>query len=138
MPGMLERLRDATNSHDAALMASLFAEDYQSSQPLHPSRAFGGRAQVLANWSSVFEGVPDFTSELVASSVAGETEWGEWDWRGRYTDGSPFAMRGVTIIVVRDGLIAEARLYMEPVEHGDGDIHVAVQQLYKPPAAPSP
>jgi hypothetical protein len=27
---------------------------------------------------------------------------------------------------------------MEPVEHGDGDIHVAVQQLYKPPATPSP
>ena len=126
------------NSHDAPLMASLFADDYQSAQPLHPSRAFGGRAQVLANWTSVFEGVPDFASELVASSVDGETEWGEWDWRGQHTDGSPFAMRGVTIVVVRDGLIAEARLYMEPVELGDGDIHVAVQQLYKPPAPPSP
>jgi ketosteroid isomerase-like protein len=135
---MLERLREATNSHDATRMASLFAEDYQSAQPLHPGRAFGGRAQVLANWSSVFEGVPDFTSELVASSVEGETEWGEWDWRGRHTDGSPFAMRGVTILVVRDGLIAEARLYMEPVELDGGDIEAAVQQLYKPPVPPSP
>lgn len=132
MNGMLERLRDATNSHDAGRLASLFAEDYQSAQPLHPSRAFGGRAQVLANWSSVFEGVPDFTSKLVASSVAGETEWGEWDWRGRHTDGSPFAMRGVTILVVRDGLILEGRLYMEPVDVAGGDIDVAVQQLYKP------
>ena len=76
MTGMLELLRDAMNAHDAARMAALFAEDYQSAQPLHPSRAFGGRAQVLANWSSVFEGVPDFVSQLVASSVDGETVYG--------------------------------------------------------------
>ena len=134
---MHERLRDATNSHDAGRMASLFAEDYQSTQPLHPQRAFGGREQVLENWTSVFEGVPDFTSELVASSSDGETEWGEWDWRGRHTDGSPFAMRGVTILVVRDDLIAAARLYMEPVDLEGGDIGAAVQELYKPPASPS-
>jgi len=119
-------------------MASLFAEDYRSAQPLHPGRAFGGRAQVLTNWSSVFEGVPDFTSELVASASEGEAEWGEWDWRGRHKDGSPFAMRGVIILVVRDGLIAEGRLYMEPVEEDDEDIDAAVQRLYKPPASPSP
>ena len=134
MATMLERLRDATNSHDPERLAALFAEDYRSAQPLHPSRAFGGRAQVLANWSSVFEGVPDFTSELVASAVDGDTEWGEWDWRGRHPDGAPFAMRGVTILVVRDGLIAEARLYMEPVEPDGGDIDTAVQELYQPPA----
>ena len=129
---MLELLRDAMNSHDAARMASLFAEDYVSTQPLHPDRDFRGRAQVLVNWSSVFEGVPDFTAELVACSVSGETEWGEWDWRGRHSDASPFAMRGVTALVVRDGRIAEGRLYMEPVELRGGDIDAAVQELYKP------
>lgn len=78
MTTMLERLRDAANAHDAELLASLFAPDYRSTQPLHPSRGFGGSSQVLENWSSVFEGVPDFTSELVASAVNGDTEWGEW------------------------------------------------------------
>ncbi|MFL6001321.1 MAG: hypothetical protein ACJ72P_00785 [Nocardioides sp.] len=48
-------------------------------------------------------------------------------------DGSPFAMRGVTILVVRDGLIAEGRLYLEPVDAEGGDIEEAVQELYKPP-----
>jgi ketosteroid isomerase-like protein len=134
---MHERLREATNSHDAAGMALLFAEDYQSAQPLHPQRAFGGRAQVLENWTAVFEGVPDFTSDLVASTSDGETEWGEWDWRGRHTDGSAFAMRGVTILTVRNDLIAAGRLYMEPVEANGGDIDAAVQDLYKPPAPPS-
>ena len=131
---MLERLRDATNARDAQRLASLIAPDYRSVQPLHPSRGFGGSSQVLENWSSVFEGVPDFSSTLVASAVQGDTEWGEWDWQGHHLDGSPFAMRGVTILVIRDGLIAEGRLYMEPVEMGGGDIAAAVQELYKAPS----
>ncbi len=130
---MLEQLNSAANAHDSQRLASLFAEDYRSKQPLHPGRGFGGRAQVLENWSSVFEGVPDFGSELVTSSVDGEIEWGEWHWRGHHVDGSAFAMRGVTILVVRDGLIAEGRLYLEPVEADGGDIEAAVQELYKPP-----
>jgi len=93
----------------------------------------GGSSQVLENWSSVFAGVPDFNSELVASAVDGDTEWGEWSWSGHHVDGSPFAMRGVTIFVVRDGLVTEGRLYMEPVEAGGGDIAAAVQELYRPP-----
>jgi ketosteroid isomerase-like protein len=135
---MLVRLRDATNSHDARRVASLFAEDYRSAQPLHPGRAFGGRAQVFENWSSVFHGVADFTSELVAASVDGDTEWGEWEWRGHHTDGSTFAMRGVTVLVVRDDLVAQARLYMEPVDPHSGDIDAAVHELYKPPQQSAP
>jgi ketosteroid isomerase-like protein len=129
----VERLRDAVNAHDVQRLTALFAEDYQSSQPLHPGRGFTGSAQVLENWSSVFDGVPDFNAELLASSVDGEVEWGEWLWQGHHVDGSPFAMRGVTILVVRDGLIAEGRLYLEPVDAEGGDIEEAVQELYKPP-----
>ena len=130
---MLERLLAATNAHDARRLATLFAQDYRSSQPLHPSRSFGGSAQVLENWSSVFEGVPDFTSELIASAVDGDTEWGEWSWQGHHVDGAPFAMRGITILVVRDGVIAEGRLYMEPVDVEGGDIEASVEELYRPP-----
>jgi hypothetical protein len=46
-------------------------------------------------------------------------------------------MRGVIIATVRDGLIAEARLYMEPVDEGGEDIEAAVEQLYRPPGSPS-
>ena len=44
-------------------------------------------ATIVENWSSVFEGVPDFSSELIASSVDGDTEWGEWSWQGHHVDG---------------------------------------------------
>jgi hypothetical protein len=129
---ILERLREAMNSHDPQRVAALFAADYRSSQPAHPGRGFGGSDQVLANWTAVFDGVPDFTAELVASAVVGETAWGEWDWSGSYRDGTAFGMRGVTVITERDGAVAEARLYLEPVEADGGDIDASVQKLYRP------
>lgn len=133
MSTIFERLTEAQNAHDAERFASYFADDYQSDQPAHPDRAFSGRAQVLENWTSVFAGVPNFRAELVSSCRDGNVEWGEFDWRGRYTDGSPFAMRGVIIATIHDGRIVAARLYVEPVEHSGTDIDAAVEQLYRPP-----
>ena len=88
---------------------------------------------MLSNWSTLFDGIPDFTAELLASSVDGDTEWSEWDWRGTYRDGSRFSMRGVIIATVRDGLVAAARLYMGPTECGGSDIDTTVQEFSKPP-----
>jgi ketosteroid isomerase-like protein len=133
MSRILELLTVAQNSHDADRFASYFSDDYHSVQPAHPDRTFSGRAQVLENWSSVFAGVPDFRAELVASCHDGDVEWGEVDWRGHHTDGSPFAMRGVIIATIRDDRIAAARLYVEPVERHGADIDTAVEQLYRPP-----
>ncbi len=132
MTDILSRLGEAFNSHDPRRMAALFAEDYRSSQPVHPGREFVGRAQVLENWTSVFRGVPDFAARLVSGAGDGDTVLGEWDWCGWHADGSAFAMRGVTILVLREGLIAEGRLYMEPVDEGDSMIEEAVADLYKP------
>jgi ketosteroid isomerase-like protein len=135
MTDILESLLAATNSHDPQRVAALFAEDYRSSQPVHPGREFVGRPQVLENWTSVFEGVPDFFARLVAGSVDGDMAWGEWDWRGQHTDGTPFAMRGVTVLVLRDGLIAEGHLYMDAVDETESTIGEAVEDLYKPGGA---
>ena len=107
-----------------------------SEHPAHlPEPRIRGRSQVLANWSAVFDGVPDFTAELVAGSLDGDTEWAEWDWSGTYTSGTAFLMRGITILTLRDGLIAKARLYLEPVDVTGGDIDTAVHDLYKQPAS---
>jgi len=133
MPTISERLRDAQNARDAGLMASLFADDYRSDQPAHPGRAFTGRAQVLENWTGVFAGIPDFTSVLRSVTTSGATEWAEWHWHGTHLDGTAFAMCGVTVFDVRDGLVVEGRLYMEPVDSSGQDIDAAVQELYNPP-----
>jgi len=133
MSTVLERLTESQNAHDAALFASYFTDDYQSDQPAHPGRSFSGRAQVLENWTAVFAGVPDLRAELRASCRDGDVEWGEVDWRGQHTDGTPFAMCGVIIATIRGERIAAARLYVEPVVSNDEDIDAAVEQLYRPP-----
>jgi ketosteroid isomerase-like protein len=125
---ILERLRAVLAAHDAAAMAALFTEDYASEQPLHPNRGFGGRDQVAANWTAMFSGIPDFEAELLGSATAGDEVWSEWRWHGTYRDGSPFQMRGVTIMRLRGDRIAAARLYMEPVEEGGAAIDEAVRR----------
>jgi ketosteroid isomerase-like protein len=122
-------LAEAMNAHDVETFASCFAEDYESRQPVHPDRAFEGRGQVHANWSSVFTGVPDFHADLTATAVDGDAVWSEWRWRGTHEDGSRLDMAGVVIMHVRDGLIARARLYVEPVERGGEGIEAAVRDI---------
>ena len=88
------------------------------------------------NWTGVFAGVPDFHAELLASTTTDDgVEMGEWHWQGTYTDGSPFAMRGVTVMGIEAGRIAWGRLYMELVEGGGAGIDEMVQETYRPPAA---
>ena len=132
MPDVIEQLMAAMNRHDAAAIAACFASDYQSEQPLHPRRGFAGSDQVLANWTSVFEGVPDFRADRIASAEGDGAVWTELRWEGTHRDGSPFLMSGVTVLGIRDDKVAWARLYMEPVESDGGDIEAAVQELYRP------
>jgi ketosteroid isomerase-like protein len=124
-----ERLRAAMNAHDIEAFVACFDDEYESEQPVHPDRAFRGRDQVRSNWSAIFEGVPDFTAELISASVEGDTEWSEWRWRGTQSDGTPLDMAGVIVGGVRDGRLGWARLYIEPVEQGGAGIDAAVRDI---------
>jgi ketosteroid isomerase-like protein len=124
-----ERLSAAMNAHDIEAFVACFDEEYESEQPVHPDRAFRGRDQVRSNWSAIFEGVPDFTAELISASVEGDTEWSEWRWRGTQSDGTPLDMAGVIVGGVRNGRLGWARLYVEPVERGGAGIDAAVRDM---------
>ena len=133
MAAIMNRLRFAMNAHDLDAFVACFDPDYESQQPAHPSRSFRGNEQVRKNWANVLAGFPDFTAELVLSAVTDQgVEVGEWRWQGTHADGSPFGMQGVVVAGVHDGLIAWARLYMEPIEHGGADIDESVQETYRP------
>jgi ketosteroid isomerase-like protein len=119
----------AMNAHDIDAFVSLFADDYDSRQPAHPDRDFVSSAQVRKNWSTVFAGVADFRAELVGTAVEADTLWIEWRWSGTQEDGSPLDMPGVLVGGVRDGRLAWARLYMEPVESAGRGIEAAVRDV---------
>jgi ketosteroid isomerase-like protein len=126
---IFQRLVAAQNRHDVDALVSCFAPDYSSEQPAHPDRAFSGSEQVRKNWTAMFAGVPDFRAELIDSAREGPTAWGEFEWRGTKTDGSPLLSRGVIICTVRDGRLAAARLYMSDVDQAGRGIDAAVEGL---------
>ena len=117
------------NAHDIDAFVACFEEGYESEQPAHPDRAFTGNAQVRENWTAMFAGVPDFSAELVSTAAVGDVEWSEWRWRGTQEDGEPLDMAGVMVCGVRDGRVAWARLYFEPVEQGGAGIDAAVRGM---------
>jgi ketosteroid isomerase-like protein len=118
---VVERLRDATNAHDLDGIVACFAADYRNENPLHPSRSFAGADQVRRNWFQILSAVPDVSTAIIDCAARGATVWSEWEHRGTRRNGSVHLMRGVIIFGVRDGLIATARLFLEPVDDtGDG------------------
>lgn len=129
---VVERLRDATNAHDLEAIVACFASDYRNDTPLHPARGFTGREQVRRNWTQILAAIPDVSTQVVASTAAGDTVWSEWEHRGTRPDGSAHLMRGVIIFTARDGLITSARFFLEPVEDSGGNVEAAVRRQVNP------
>ena len=123
----------AMNAHDLDAMVAFFAPDYRSEQPMHPARGFDGREQVRKNYSVLFGEVPDFRADLLRHAAVGDEVWSEWRMHGtKAADGSPFEYRGMTVWGVRDGVVAWARLYFEPVEETGEGIDAATRGLVEP------
>jgi ketosteroid isomerase-like protein len=129
---VVQRLRDVTNAHDLEGIVACFAVDYRNETPAHPARSFVGREQVRRNWTQILAAIPDVSTEIVAAVADGDTVWSEWQHRGTRPDGSAHLMRGVIVFVARDGLIATARFFVEPVDETEGDVDAAVRRQVKP------
>jgi ketosteroid isomerase-like protein len=110
------RLCDAITARDLEGIVGQFADDYVNETPAHPSRGFQGAAQVRSNWTRILAAVPDLRAEVVREAVVDGTEWSELSYTGKTVDGAPFAMVGVVILGVDDGLVRSARFYLEPVD----------------------
>jgi ketosteroid isomerase-like protein len=126
---VIERLHAAQNRHDLEAFLDCFDAAYESTQPNYPAAGFSGREQVRKNWSTIFETVPDFRSELVRTAVEGDEVWSEWEWSGTRRDGSSLHMRGVIVTGIRADRIAWARLYVHPVEDATVTIDEAVERM---------
>ena len=132
---VIERLRDVANAHDLEGIVACFAPHYRNETPLHPARGFVGREQVRRNWTQILAAIPDVSSVILASAVAGDAVWTEWEHRGTRPDGTAHLMRGVIVFTVRDGAIATARFYLEPVDLSQVSVNDAVREQVAP--APS-
>ena len=126
---LVERLRQAVDTHDIEAVAACFAADYRNETPAHPGRGFEGREQVRTNWARIFAGVPDISANVLRAVTDGEVVWSEWELAGHRADGVPQILRGVIIFGVRAGQFIWARFYLEPVESGEGGVDAAVGRI---------
>ena len=128
-PRVVRSLQQAINDHDLDAMVACFDPDYESDQPAHPDRSFRGREQVRKNWAQILGAVPDLETDVRRWAANGDEVWTEWEWHGASRDGSPWVMRGVIILGVRDDVVSWMRLFMEPVEESGAGVEQAVTDL---------
>ena len=116
LPTPIKRLADALNAHDPMRVAAAFTEDYHCEVPMHPERAFTGKAQVRQNYTEIFERIPDLCAEVLRWTSNGDVSWSEWEMTGTGPDDSSIILSGVVIAdAPGGGPIAHTRFYIEPV-----------------------
>gem|GEM_PF-1542792 len=108
---VVSRFVDAANRHDADAIAKCLHPDFESIQPIYPSRNFRGSMQVKRNWQAIFESEPGFRLSLVRSAANEGTVWVELHGAGRDVE-----VAGVFIMGVEDELVRWARVYSAVVE----------------------
>ncbi len=108
---VVSRFVDAANRHDADAIAKCLHPDFESIQPIYPSRNFRGSMQVKRNWQAIFESEPGFRLSLVRSASNDSTVWVELHGAGRDVE-----VAGVFIMGVEDELVRWARVYSAVVE----------------------
>jgi ketosteroid isomerase-like protein len=103
------RFNDAWNSHDLAAALALTTDNcvFAAAGPAPDGARAQGRTELAAMWQPIFA---DTTSRFTTEEafVAGDRVVARWryDWAGGY-------VRGVDVLRVRDGLIAEKLSYVK-------------------------
>jgi len=95
---------------DPSIIPDLVAPDcvMEAIQPAPNGQRFEGYEANVAFWQAMVAD-PGGTFEVEDVVVCGE--WATNRWRYRFGEGDELSLRGVTLIVVRDGKIAEALAY---------------------------
>ena len=108
---VVQRFVDAANRHDAQGVADCLHRDFDSIQPIYPSRNFRGSDQVRRNWQAIFQAEPGFRLTLLRSAASDGTVWVELHGAGREAE-----VAGVFIMGVENNLVRWARVYSAVVD----------------------
>ena len=106
----IERFNEAFNRHDVDAVMALMTEDvvFENTSPAPDGERFEGQAAVRAFWERFFGGSPGAHFEAEESLAAGDRCVVRW----RYSWGDGH-IRGVDVLQVRDGKVAEKLSYVK-------------------------
>ena len=122
---VVTRFVNACNRHDADSVAACLHPDFDSIQPMYPSRNFRGADQVRRNWQAIFDAEPGFRLTVLRSASVDDTVWLELHGAGREAE-----VAGVFVMGIQGDRIRWARIYsalVEPVLAGEDGPSVTLQ-----------
>jgi cation diffusion facilitator family transporter len=110
----IERFNEAFNAHDVDAVMAAMTDDcvFESTSPPNGQR-YEGAAQVRAAWEEFFAGSPHAHFETEDTVIAGERCIVQWRYTWKSDDGSTGSLRGVDVMRVRDGKVAEKFSYVK-------------------------
>jgi limonene-1,2-epoxide hydrolase len=113
---VVTRFVNACNRHDADAVYACLHPEFDSIQPMYPTRNFRGADQVRRNWQAIFDAEPGFRLTVLRSAAMDDTVWLELHGAGRDAE-----VAGVFVMGVQGDRIRWARIYsalVEPVAAG--------------------
>jgi ketosteroid isomerase-like protein len=110
----LDRFNDAFNRHDVDAVMDAMTDDcvFEDTSPPEGAR-HEGHAAVRATWQGFFASSPSAQFEAEDVIVTGDRAVVCWRYRWTDDNGSAASVRGVDVIRVREGLIAEKLAYVK-------------------------
>jgi len=110
----VQRFNDAFNRHDVDAVMACMTPDcvFDNTRPAPEGERFVGAAAVRAFWEGFFARSPQARFEAEEIFAAGDRCVVRWVYRW-VRDGRPGHVRGVDILRVRDGLVAEKLSYVK-------------------------
>jgi ketosteroid isomerase-like protein len=107
---IIDRFNHAFGDHDPTALHDLIAADcvMEAIQPAPDGARYHGREACLTFWTALAE---DHTTQFEVEDVVVAGEHATIRWRYRFGDAPTDSVRGVTLLRIRDGQIAEALGY---------------------------
>jgi uncharacterized protein (TIGR03086 family) len=112
---VVRRFGAAWEAWDLDAIMALMAEDavFESTGPAPDGRRAEGRDAIRAEWQDMFTGTRDASFTFEESFVHGDRASARWVFAWTNDDGTPGHIRGVDVIRVADGRIAEKLSYVK-------------------------
>jgi uncharacterized protein (TIGR02246 family) len=110
----VDRFNEAFNAHDVDAVMAAMTDDcvFESTSPPHGQR-YEGATQVRAAWEEFFAASPDAHFDAEDVIVTGDRCVVQWLYTWTNDDGSTSSLRGVDVLRVRDGRVAEKFAYVK-------------------------
>ncbi len=111
----INRFSDALNRHDVQAVMALMTENcvFENTYPPPDGERFEGQAAVRQFWETFFDASPEavfHAEEMIAHADRSVLRW-RYEWSN--PDGSHGHVRGVDVLRVRNGKVAEKLAYVK-------------------------